>query len=74
MDLLDYIGLGIAAVFGGPELALGLPVTPFMILAGFLLGILVGATPGLAHIYHLKASLLRTTEWAIKVFCYGPFR
>ena len=24
------------------------------------------------HIYHLKASSLRTTKWAIKVFCYVP--
>jgi putative tricarboxylic transport membrane protein len=46
MDMLDYIGLGIAAVFAGPEIVAGLPVTPFMILAGFALGILVGATPG----------------------------
>ena len=54
MDLswLDYIWLGILAVFQGPEmfsvLGVGTPVTLVMILMGFLLGIAVGATPGLA--------------------------
>ena len=52
MGVLDYIRLGILSVFQGPELfsAFGLPfsVTLVMILAGFLLGIAVGATPGLA--------------------------
>ncbi|MBC6408332.1 MAG: tripartite tricarboxylate transporter permease [Rhodobacteraceae bacterium] len=52
MGVLDYIWFGILSVFGGPELVslFGLPVsvTLVMILAGFLLGIMVGATPGLA--------------------------
>ena len=51
MGVLDYIWLGILAVFQGPELAIlgiGLPATPVMVLCGFLLGIAVGATPGLA--------------------------
>ncbi len=52
MDTLDYIVLGIAAVFQGPELfsLFGLPVsvTLVMIVFGFLSGIVVGATPGLA--------------------------
>ncbi|MCP5085285.1 MAG: hypothetical protein GY952_00545 [Rhodobacteraceae bacterium] len=52
MGVLDYIWLGILSVFQGPELfsLFGLPVsvTLVMILCGFLLGIAVGATPGLA--------------------------
>ena len=52
MDVWDYIWMGVLAVFQGPELfaiaGLPLSVTLVMILAGFLLGIVVGATPGLA--------------------------
>jgi len=52
MGSMDYIWLGILSVFQGPELfsVLGLPVsvTLVMIFSGFLLGIVVGATPGLA--------------------------
>ncbi|MFC3612171.1 tripartite tricarboxylate transporter permease [Lutimaribacter marinistellae] len=52
MGWLDYVWLGILAVFQGPELftvlGVAIPVTLVMILMGFLLGIAVGATPGLA--------------------------
>jgi len=52
MGVLDYIQLGILAVFQGPEMfsifGLSISVTLVMILCGFLLGIAVGATPGLA--------------------------
>lgn len=52
MGWLDYVWLGILAVFQGPELfsVFGLPVsvTLAMILMGFLLGVAAGATPGLA--------------------------
>lgn len=52
MEPLDYIWLGVLAVFQGPEAftLFGLPVsvTLLMVLFGFLLGIAVGATPGLA--------------------------
>ncbi|MEM8591355.1 MAG: tripartite tricarboxylate transporter permease [Pseudomonadota bacterium] len=60
MTVLDYIGLGIMAVFQGPELALfglSLPATPIMILSGFLLGIMVGSTPGLAGPMAMAVSL-----------------
>ena len=68
MDVAGYIWLGITAVFSGPELALGLPVTPFMVLAGFLLGILVGATPGLAGPMAMAISL----PILISTFGYTP--
>ena len=52
MGVGDYIWMGIQSVFLGPELfsLFGLPisVTLVMIVAGFMLGIAVGATPGLA--------------------------
>ncbi|MEM9048721.1 MAG: tripartite tricarboxylate transporter permease [Pseudomonadota bacterium] len=52
MGLGEHIWLGLLAVFDGPILfsigGIGMPITPVMVLAGFLLGIMVGATPGLA--------------------------
>lgn len=52
MGVIDYIWLGVLAVFQGPAafslLGIPIPITVFMVLAGFLLGILVGSTPGLA--------------------------
>lgn len=72
MTVLDYIWLGVLAVFQGPEAfaILGLPVsiTLVMILAGFLLGIMVGATPGMAGPVAMAISL----PILISVFGYHP--
>ncbi len=61
MEVLDYIWLGVQAVFLGPEAfsVLGLPIsiTILMVLAGFLVGIMVGATPGLAGPVAMAISL-----------------
>lgn len=61
MAALDYIWLGIVAVFGGPELfqIFGIPIaiTPVMVLVGFLFGIVVGATPGLGGPMAMAISL-----------------
>ena len=61
MGVLDYIGLGIQAVFLGPEAfsLLGVPIsiTITMVLLGFLVGIAVGATPGLAGPFAMAISL-----------------
>ncbi|MEM1274483.1 MAG: tripartite tricarboxylate transporter permease [Pseudomonadota bacterium] len=61
MTALDYAWAGILAVFQGPELfaLFGLPisVTLVMILGGFLLGIAVGATPGMAGPIAMAISL-----------------
>lgn len=61
MGVLDYVWLGILSVFQGPELfsllGLPIPVTIVMVLAGFLLGIVVGSTPGLAGPMALAISL-----------------
>lgn len=72
MTVLDYIWMGVLAVFQGPESfsLLGLPVsiTLVMILAGFLLGIMVGATPGMAGPVAMAISL----PILISVFGYHP--
>ncbi|SET94002.1 tripartite tricarboxylate transporter permease [Paracoccus homiensis] len=51
-EILDYIWLGVLAVFQGPQLfsllGFAIPAAPVMVLAGLLVGIAVGATPGLA--------------------------
>ncbi len=61
MDWLDYVWLGVQAVFSGPELfalfGMSIPATPVMIAAGFLLGMAVGATPGLAGPIAMAISL-----------------
>jgi len=57
----EHIVLGVQAVFFGPEmfslLGVGIPVTVVMVLLGFLLGIVVGATPGLAGPMAMAISL-----------------
>ncbi|WP_164658153.1 tripartite tricarboxylate transporter permease [Tropicibacter sp. Alg240-R139] len=72
MGTLDYIWLGILAVFQGPELfsIFGLPisVTLVMILFGFLTGIAVGATPGLAGPIAMAIAL----PILISIFGYTP--
>lgn len=68
MDVWGYIWLGVLSVFSGPEIALGVPVTPCMILAGFVLGIVVGATPGLAGPMAMAISL----PILISTFGYTP--
>lgn len=61
MGLIDHIAIGVAAVSLGPELfsAFGIPfsVSIVMIVFGFLLGIAVGATPGLAGPMAMAISL-----------------
>ena len=61
MGVLDYIWLGILAVFQGPEaftlFGVYVSVTVLMVIAGFLFGILVGATPGLAGPFAMAIAL-----------------
>ncbi|MDJ0825756.1 MAG: tripartite tricarboxylate transporter permease [Rhodobacter sp.] len=72
MGVLDYIWLGILAVFQGPEIfsvaGFGISVTLVMILSGFLMGILVGATPGLAGPMAMAISL----PILISIFGFTP--
>ena len=52
MDMLDHVWLGVLAFFQGPTLfsvlGIPIPVTLAMVAGGFVTGVLVGATPGLA--------------------------
>ncbi len=61
MGMLDHLWLGVQAVFlADPAftvLGVGIPITILMILFGFLLGIVVGATPGLAGPMAMAISL-----------------
>ncbi len=72
MTVLDYIWLGILAVFQGPEMVslfgVAISVTLAMILFGFLLGIAVGATPGLAGPIAMAISL----PILISIFGFTP--
>ncbi|MEM7438914.1 MAG: tripartite tricarboxylate transporter permease [Pseudomonadota bacterium] len=72
MGVLDYIWLGILAVFHGPELfaIAGVPVsvTIVMVLLGFLIGIVVGSTPGLAGPMAMAVSL----PILISIFGFTP--
>lgn len=61
MSVLDYVWAGILAVFLGPEafsiFGIGVPMTILMIMAGFLIGIVTGATPGLSGPFLMAVSL-----------------
>ena len=72
MGIIEYIHLGILAVFQGPAafslFGLPVPITIVMVFAGFLLGIVVGSTPGLAGPMAMAVSL----PILISVFGYTP--
>ena len=61
MTVLDYIWAGVLAVFHGPEafsiLGVYVSITVLMVAAGLLVGVIVGATPGLGQVIALAISL-----------------
>ncbi len=61
MEWFDYVLLGIQAVFQGPSafsiIGLAIPSAVVMVISGFLVGILVGSTPGLAGPMAMAISL-----------------
>ncbi len=61
LGALDYIWLGILAVFQGPEafslLGVSVSITVMMVAFGLVLGIVVGATPGLGGVIAMAISL-----------------
>ncbi|WP_434055826.1 MAG: tripartite tricarboxylate transporter permease [Roseibium sp.] len=61
LGALDYIWMGALAVFQGPELfsvfGLTISVTLAMVTFGLILGIVVGATPGLGGVIAMAISL-----------------
>ncbi len=72
MGVFDYIWLGVLAVFQGPEaftiFDLSISITLVMVFLGFLLGIAVGATPGLAGPFAMAIAL----PILISIFGYTP--
>lgn len=70
MDITAHIWLGIQAVFLGPPVAawLPVPITLVMVAAGFITGVAVGATPGLAGPMAMAVSL----PILISVFGFEP--
>src|SRR6056297_5534 len=72
LGAFDYILLGIQAVFLGPEAfsLLGVPIsiTVLMVSFGLVLGIVVGATPGLGNVIAMAISL----PILISVFGFNP--
>ena len=72
MGTLDYIQMGILAVFQGPAMfsvfGIAVSVTLVMIASGFLLGVAVGATPGLAGPIAMAISL----PILISIFGFTP--
>ncbi len=72
MSVFEYVWAGILAVFLGPEafdiFGFGIPITVLMIIAGFLIGIFVGATPGLSGPFLMAVSL----PILISVFGFTP--
>ncbi|MDK3073909.1 tripartite tricarboxylate transporter permease [Sedimentitalea sp. JM2-8] len=61
MGVLDYVWAGIMAVIAGPAafelFGIGIPLVGLMVLGGFILGIVGGATPGLAGPFLMAVSL-----------------
>jgi len=72
MGVLDYIWLGVLSVFQGPEVftlfGVSVSITIAMVLFGFLFGIVVGSTPGLAGPMAMAISL----PILISIFGYTP--
>lgn len=70
MDIVQHIWMGVLAVFQGPPTAawLPIPIALVMVAAGFVTGVAVGATPGLAGPMAMAVSL----PILISVFGYEP--
>ena len=72
MEVVDYVVMGILAVFQGPVaftiLGIGVPIALAMVVGGFVTGVIVGATPGLAGPIAMAISL----PILISVFGFTP--
>ncbi|WP_323766952.1 tripartite tricarboxylate transporter permease [Marinovum sp.] len=72
MSVLEYVWAGVMAVFAGPEafaiFGIGVSITIVMVVLGFLLGIVIGATPGLGGPFVMAVSL----PILISIFGFTP--
>lgn len=72
MSPFDYVWAGVMAVIAGPAafdiLGVGIPITVLMVFAGFLLGVVGGATPGLAGPFLMAVSL----PILLSIFGFSP--
>lgn len=72
MSVFEYVWAGIMAVFAGPEafaiFGIGVSITIVMVVLGFLLGIFIGATPGLGGPFVMAVSL----PILISIFGFTP--
>ncbi|MEM9230571.1 MAG: tripartite tricarboxylate transporter permease [Pseudomonadota bacterium] len=61
MSVFEYVLAGVLAVIAGPAafdiLGIGVPITVLMVFGGFVIGIVGGATPGLAGPFLMAVSL-----------------
>jgi len=61
MSVLEYVWAGVLAVIAGPAafeiFGIAIPITPLMVFVGFVIGIVGGATPGLAGPFLMAISL-----------------
>jgi len=61
MEVFDYVLAGVMAVIAGPAafelFGIGVPITVLMVFGGFVIGIVGGATPGLAGPFIMAVSL-----------------
>ncbi|MEO1681511.1 MAG: tripartite tricarboxylate transporter permease [Pseudomonadota bacterium] len=61
MGVFDYVWAGVLAVIAGPAafelFGIGIPITVLMVIGGFVIGIIGGATPGLAGPFLMAVSL-----------------
>ena len=72
MSVLEYIWAGVMAVFAGPEafsvFGIGISIILVMVVFGFFLGIVIGATPGLGGAFVMAVSL----PILISIFGFTP--
>lgn len=72
MSPMEYVWAGVLAVFAGPDafsvLGFGVPITIVMVTFGFLMGVVIGATPGLSGPFVMAVSL----PILISVFGFTP--
>ncbi|MGH1466108.1 MAG: tripartite tricarboxylate transporter permease [Cognatishimia sp.] len=72
MGVFEYVWAGVLAVIAGPAafeiFGIGIPITVLMVFGGFVVGIVGGATPGLAGPFLMAVSL----PILLSIFGFNP--